>query len=313
MRRSLSVRARASLAAAVITAASAGARADTSACGPAATVRVEIAPGIDPATARRVVEQVLAEVSPSAEGDCAAPSKTHIEVHWIARRRVHLVVTAEGAAAAERAERDLDLSAVTADGRLLAIAIAADELLTEARARLRLAEARAPAGPAPTATATAPPPRPARRARIDLGFGPALAMDVVGKDVLLGPDARLSLWVTPHLSFSVRGGLRAGAAGFGAEPWAAAVVGARALVSPIAWDTRRGAAISLGADMLALRTGSSLAIRAVPSAGLAGWMRVAPSFVLVGDVGLGAALGGARRDGGPAFALSASLGFAVPF
>jgi hypothetical protein len=303
------------LVAAVVTAA-ASARAEPAQCGPAATVRVETAPEIDPSTARRVVEQVLAEVSASAKADCAARRKNLIEVHWMAKHRVHLAVEVQGAADTERAERDLDVAAVSADGRLLAIAIAADELLTEARARQKLVEAHAPAGPLPSAAPPAPPLLPVRHGGITRGLGAALALDVIGGDVLLGPDARVALWFTPHVSLSARLGLRATANGF--DPWAAIVGGARAPVSPIAWNPRRGAAFTAGADVLALRlrSGGPLAVRAAPSGGLAGWMQVSPSLVLVGDVGAGAAIGGLpgpRGSGSAALAIGASFGFVAPF
>jgi hypothetical protein len=315
MPRALSVRGRASLVAAAAVAIAGSARAEPGPCGPAATVRVDIEPRIDPATARRVVEQVLAEVSAQAEPDCGARSKTLIEVHWITRHRVHLAVRVQGAHYVELAERDLDLAVVNADGRSLAIAIAADELVAEARERLRIAAERAPERPAPAAVVPAPPAPPARRSRLSAGVGPAIAIDALGGDVLVGPDARAAFWTAPHLAFSARLGLRAAAAGLGAEPWAAVVGGARALVSPMALGPRRGAALAVGADLFALRTREGpLAVRAVPSAGLAGWVQAGPSLALVGDLGLGAALGGAGAgSSAAALALGASFGFVATF
>ncbi|APR78358.1 Hypothetical protein A7982_03705 [Minicystis rosea] len=306
----LSRRARAVLAVAAAVLVPARAAAQPSPCGPAATVRVDIEPGIDPPGTRRVVEQILAEVSASAESDCEARSKTQIEVHWVSNDRVRLTVTVQHRNATERAERDLDVAAVSADGRSLAIAIAADELLTEARARLRLAEA-TPEAPAPVASAPKRAPRAARRAGIARAFGPALAIDVLGKDVLLGPDARAAFWLTPHVSLTARLGLRVAATTSPSDPWAAIIGGARVQLSPIAWDIRRGVAFTVGADVLALRPRETPALtaRALPSAGLAGWLRVGPRIVLTGDLGAGAVLGGGQRS----FALTGGVGFAVPF
>ena len=106
-------------------------------------------------------------------------------------------------------ERALELGAVPADARLLAIAVATDELLAAnwgeiERRWQRAAEASKVRKPEP-----APPPAP----RADLRFllGPVFAFDAFGGGQrLLGVDARAAFRFAPRLALTARIGVRQG-------------------------------------------------------------------------------------------------------
>jgi hypothetical protein len=107
-------------------------------------------------------------------------------------------------------ERSLDLAPIPSDARLLAIAVAADELLGANFLELDRRAERARSAPENHALPTAPPPpRPAPEPRFDLGPG-FVYESFDGGQALLGVDARLGLQLFGPLSVTARLGYRQG-------------------------------------------------------------------------------------------------------
>ena len=288
------------------------ARADPS-CGP---VHVSADPGpVDAALSRRVVAQVLTEIAAQGGVRCDRPREARIDLRWTTLADVRITVEIEGALPEGRAERSVELGNVSEDGRPLAIAIAADELLNEARERAAIAEAERAQGPAPEPRGDEPFTLPVLRQRRRWELGPALSFDTLGGTFLLGPDARVSFWATRHLSISGRLGVRA-AVGASGDSWSAALGGASILFSPMSHEARAGVSLGLGADVMALRARRTDLVTASvePSADARGWIRLAPCLSLEIDLGLGAALGGFSRAVSfpTAFASHAGVGLTVP-
>ena len=122
--------------------------------------------------------------------------------------RVRITLLA-GDAETRLGERALELGSVPADARLLAIAVAADELLAAnwselERRRQRAAEAASAREPEPVAP-------PVAHAEPSFTLGPLFAFDAFGGGQrLLGVDARGAFRFAPRLALTARIGVRQG-------------------------------------------------------------------------------------------------------
>ncbi len=138
----------------------------------------------------------------------ASPPLARLRLTAETATRMRITLLA-GAADAQLGERSLELGAVPADARLLAIAIAADELLAAnwneiERRRQRAAEASKARAPEPTAP-------PAARTEPSFTLGPMFAFDAFGGGQrLLGVDARAAWRFAPRLALTARIGVRQG-------------------------------------------------------------------------------------------------------
>jgi hypothetical protein len=116
----------------------------------------------------------------------------------------------------KRVSREVDPSSIPRDGRELALALAADELLRASWAELALTSAPAPAAPVPEAVQrtvdSSVHPAPSAAPRRPVGaIGVILAGEgFSGGQVLWGADARAEWLVTPRFKTTLRFGLRSG-------------------------------------------------------------------------------------------------------
>ncbi len=113
-----------------------------------------------------------------------------------------------GDADEQLAGRTLELGAVPADARLLAIAVAADELLAANWSEIERRQQRAATPPQAPPREPAPPPP---RAEPSFALGPVFAFDAFGGGQrLLGVDARAAVRFAPRLALTARLGVRQG-------------------------------------------------------------------------------------------------------
>lgn len=177
------------------------------------------------------------------------------------------------------AARTLDLEPVPPDARLLAIAVAADELLASnlAELRQRAAQARERAEPALPA---APPPAPAEP-RVELGL--AFVGDVFGGgQELLGVDALVGARFARRLAVTARLGIRQGlptAADHGSVQARALVFGGGLRFAAMTSDQLR-------VDVLARLDALSVGVEAYPTAGADAQAQQGLAFAASGGAGL---------------------------
>jgi len=178
-------------------------------------------------------------------------------------------------------ERSLDLGPIPSDARLLAIAVAADELLAanfrelERRAeRARAARPRPARAPAPAATQPAQP-------RFEVG--PGFVYETFdGGQTLLGVDARLGLKLVGPLSATARLGFRQGLR----EPADHGSVRASALVGGLGVRVELGGGQRLKVDLLGRFDALRLNASAFAEAGATAREDAGLALVLGGGPGL---------------------------
>jgi hypothetical protein len=269
-------------------------------------VSVAAAPGVLDAAARaRIVEQLGAALAQHRMDVCAggAASIADVVVEPAGRAGVAIKIHVRDAVTQKEIARDVDLRRLPADGRALAVALAADELLRASWAEIALAPP--PAPPPPTVEAPLPPPPEVRavvaealpqpsaptapststaapEARRALVALLGAAEHATGGLDRLGVDVRVGYWVTPSLALGLRLGARtsprvhAPDGESDAEIW---LGGAGAVVAL----TPRGRAAGL--EALARVDGEHVTFVAHPNAGARG--SDASSFAVVAAAGLG--------------------------
>lgn len=230
----------------------------------ASTSEHEVAIDVDPAPkdarlARRVREALFAELARRGEkpymvDDDAPPAPfASVEVHWRAEDEATIQVRVRGAHVDLRAARDVDLSNVPADGRPLAIATVADDLVREFVERAR---APMPAPEPPATRRPRAPPRAPMESRLPekpcaVSLVSAMSFDAFlsSHSALVGPDGELLLGVAP-VALAIRIGVRAPASldgnrGLVRSAW---LTGLALHLGPTMDAPHRGFAVRLGAD-----------------------------------------------------------------
>jgi hypothetical protein len=276
-------------------AATAPAFADGAAC---ADVRIDVHGASRSPTPAKLIDAILAEISSRTSGACGSDDRqpvARITLDWDAGRRARLRVDLSDGDHDYVTSRDFDLSRIAPDAAPLALSIAADELLREARAQ-QAQDADAEAVPV-----TPPPPSTPERMPLDAGllrpphggtFGSRFGLEWFSSSaVLAGWDAVLDRRFGPSLTLSLHVGLRAALEDWQANDRLALTTGGAHLRWTIAGDKRRAVGVAGGVDVFAIGTpaGDWRATIAPGAAGygfyaLADWCRVAV------DVGAGVAL-----------------------
>jgi hypothetical protein len=207
----------------------------------------------------------------------------------------------------KRVSRDVDLRSIPRDGRPLALALAADELLRASWAELVMINAPPPAAPVPEpvqravdlSVRQAAPAPPVHSGAIGVMFA---GEGFTGGQVQWGADARASYFATPRLAVTLRLGLRSAlpkqtpegevrsSAVLGGIGAAYRVVGSR----PIAFDVFARfdvAETAYAADTtIDARASSGSAVALLASAGGQLAWSVLPSLRLTGEIGATAPL-----------------------
>lgn len=291
----------------------AGSLAAAAPCEARPKLEIDVAPTkFDPPLARLVAAQLSHEADD--EVPCAAKPDlatiVRIEVRWPDAEHASLHVEIRRGNAGRTAVRTIDLKHVPADGRPLAVSIAATELVDEIVEAERVL-------PTPTSAAApvASPPRasPVRGERDHLGaFAPMLAVDAfTAGPTLLGPDARTSFMITPRVDATFRFGVRAP---LDASHLATSFVfggslgvSTRAVTEPWGVSGRlRVDAISLPADTEARAT------VAVPAIGAAAWWAFGKRARWTIDAAIGAPIR-VETTAARGLVVSASTGIALSF
>jgi hypothetical protein len=269
---------------------------------------VRIAPDADTldATGRaRVVEQLSASLAQHGIAACADDAPSIADVTFEAERpgQVAVRVRARDAVTQKEVSRVVRIGAIPRDGRPLALAIAADELLRASWAEVALTRAPdpPPSPPPPEVRevvaaslpepARAPPserasPAPERR---PFFVDAALTGDrATGGLTLAGVDLRAGLWLGPRLAATLRAGARVG-------PQESSPDGA---VDTTAWLGGAGATIALLApgravalDVPVRFDAARVQFAAHPAPGARGTDRSAFGAVASTGLSLGARLG----------------------
>jgi hypothetical protein len=295
-------RAPAALALAMFLAVSVPARAEVAECGKSAKRWVAVrlfGPGLAPELAQSVLADLQAEVRhhgleacPAGTEGLPAPIAT-LEIEAVEATVMRLALDITDPATGKRSARDLQLDSMPLDGHSLAVAVAADELLTSSWIKLAsrplpASPASPPVGPVATAAAAAAPsqPRagPARHELALLGAGERFGSG----SFVPGLELALRRWLSPRWGVELAAGartLRAERAPHGQVQSRAFPISLRALLSvvPFAARARAGAAGAL--------TATPLAYHGEPEAGAAGHAQTALALYLRGelwaDIGLG--------------------------
>ena len=206
---------------------------------------VRIAPDtatLDPRGRARLVEQLSASLARHGIEACSGDAKPLAEVlfQMEGRAGVEVRVVTRDEVTRKDASRVVRMGTVPADGRPLALAVAADELLRATWAEIALTRAPAPppepppevkalveaslppppppppppaptpaALPAPSPRPESPPPSPSASAARPLSIGAAISGESsTGGLTLGGIDLRLAVWPLPRLAPTLRLGAR---------------------------------------------------------------------------------------------------------
>jgi hypothetical protein len=254
-----------------------------------------------------------------ASGEHTQPAVAAVNVAYRADA-VTLGIEVHDALTAKRVSRDVDLGPIPADGRPLAIALAADELLRASWAELALRTAPPPAVPVPEQVTRlveeAPPPATRRPAspRVELGVAFAWEQFAFGT-ALYGADARLGVWLARRIALEGRFGLRTAGGSVAASDgsvqtsaWSAGA-GAAVTLTPLPSDPVWGIDAVVRFDVMHVTfvptpvspaTGAVAADYAlVPAAGARAWVAVFPALRIGAEaVGCAAVQGVSATDGG---------------
>jgi hypothetical protein len=193
-------------------------------CGKAAKRWVALrltGPGFSPELASAVMIDLRTEVvrhgidaCPADTPGLPAPIAT-MEIEARAPTMIHLALDITDPATGKRSERELQLDAMPPDGHSLAVAVAADELLTSSWIKLASRPAAEPPPPTPsprpvpatTSAAAAPPPETVS-ARNELGV--LAAAERFGDGPWAeGLDLSLRRWLRPRWAAELTAGVRA--------------------------------------------------------------------------------------------------------
>jgi hypothetical protein len=190
------------------------------ACGgpghPGIALRAE---GMNPELRANVVEQLRVALAGRSFELCSADHGTgavaELDVTPGGTAGVSLTLSVRDEVTDKRVSRDIDLRAIPEDGRALAIAQAADELLRASWAELLVADAPKPKREVPPEITRALPVAevspPEKRSPI-LELGAAAAIEHFGSGhTQLGPDVSLGLFPIPRLGAVLRAGVRSAA------------------------------------------------------------------------------------------------------
>jgi hypothetical protein len=192
------------------------------ACGgpghPGIVLRAE---GMDAELRARVAEQLRVALAGRSFELCSADHGTgavaELDVTPGGAAGVSLTLSVRDEVTDKRVSREIDLRAIPADGRALAIAQAGDELLRASWAELLVADAPKPKREVPpeitralpVADASAPPPE--RRSPM-VEIGAAAAIEHFGSGhTQLGPDVSVGLFPVARLGAVLRAGVRSAA------------------------------------------------------------------------------------------------------
>jgi hypothetical protein len=196
---------------------------DVAACGgaghPGIVLRAE---GMDPELRAHVVEQLQVALGARHFELCsperAAGALASLDVTPGGATGVSLTLSVRDEVTDKRVSRDIDLGGIPEDGRALAIAQAADELLRASWAELLVADAPKPKREVPpeitralpVAEVSAPPPPPARSPMLEVAAAAAIEHFGSGH-TQLGPDLSLGFFPIPRLGAVLRAGVRSAA------------------------------------------------------------------------------------------------------
>jgi hypothetical protein len=215
-------------------------------CGTTDRPWVELRAGDEdvPSNLASFVELLRTELASRGFDLCAAGPRPHPSIAAIQvmlrSESVTLDIEVRDALTAKRVARNVDLSTLPADGRPLAIALAADELLRASWAELALRTAPPPAAPVPPQViqvieeTSTPVPRRPSTPHVQLGVGFAVQQFALGT-TLFGGDAHFGIWLTSRFEIEGRFGLRTGPS----------VTAADGAVQPGAWSVGGGASLTL--------------------------------------------------------------------
>ncbi len=160
------------------------------------------------------VESFRAEVAPEGFDACADGGPTPpVATVTISALEGSPTIEVLDVVTSKRVARSVDLRSIPPDGRDLALAVAADELLRASWAELALVNAPPPTVPVPEpvhrAVEASVRPRPPAPISKSGEIGVLLVGEVfTGGQAQWGADARMQWFVTPHFATTVRLGLR---------------------------------------------------------------------------------------------------------
>lgn len=280
-------------------------------------------PGWTPDFAESVLTDIRAEVRrhgvdvERAEQPRALPPMATLEIEASHPSALHIaldIVDSAAAAAGKRPARELQLDSVPPDGHSLAIAVAADELLTSSW--IRWASPVAPDTGAPAATPPATPaaagvdeavvvradraPAPRTPRRYELGVLAASDRLIVGTPTF-GLDLAVRRWLLPRWGLELSAGMRGQAAQdapHGRILARAIPLSLRLVASALPFGARARAGFA------AAFTGVPLFYSGQPSAGATAVSQTAVALYLAGDLWADVAFG--------RFRLRASAGAGIP-
>jgi hypothetical protein len=197
---------------------------------------------------------------------------------------IHLALDITDPATGKRSERELQLDAIPPDGHSLAVAVAADELLTSSWIKLASRPAAEPPPPPAPPIAAAPKAPPARH---ELGLL-AAAGRFGDAGWAEGLDLAFRRWLLPHWALELTAGTRTAveqSAPHGRVRSRATPLSLRLLVGFLPWSARvrGGAATAL--------TAMPLWLSAVPAADAKGSAHSALAVTLRGELWADVALG----------------------
>jgi hypothetical protein len=246
-------------------------------------------PGWTPEFAASVVADLRVEIGRHGIDACRAetpglpPPIVSLEITATTRSAMHLSLDIIDPATGEPSKRSLDLTSLPPDGHSLAVAVAADELLTSSWIKLASRPEPAPVAkpaPAPAAAVVLPSPPPSPPARNEIALV-AAEDHFAGGAWQPGLDLALRRWLAAHWALELSAGARisqADNATHGRVRSRAYPIGLRAQASLPRWSAR----VRLGGA--AALVVAPLVFDAEPAAGAVGASQTVVACVVRGEL-----------------------------